>query len=292
MTIEQARNLDIVDYLSKAGHEPQKISGNHYWYFSPFRKERTPSFKVNRKLNRWFDFADGKGGNFVDLGIQLLGCSISDLLQRLENGVVPIAKQTAKLLSTEEDNWIKILSDFSISSYPLIRYLQQRRIPNEIAEKYLREVRYQISDKTYYALGFKNDAGGYELRNQNFKGSSSPKDSTFIDNAAKDLTVFEGFFNFLSYQSMYYKQQVLEHNFLILNSTSFFEKSLSKMQEHRQVRLFLDNDKTGNKYTQLAQSINKEKFLDERHLYFKYDDLNDWLINIGKSQKLHLRQKP
>lgn len=291
MTIEQARNLDIVDYLSKAGHEPQKISGNHYWYFSPFRKERTPSFKVNRKLNRWFDFADGKGGNFVDLGIQLHGCSVSEFLRRLENGVVPIAKQTAKLLSIEEDNQIKIVSDFSISSYPLIRYLQQRRIPNEIAEKYLREVRYQINDKTYYALGFKNDAGGYELRNQNFKGSSSPKDSTYIDNGAKDLTVFEGFFNFLSYQSMYYKQQVPEHNFLILNSTSFFEKSLSKMQEHRQVRLFLDNDKTGNKYTQLAQSIDKEKFHDERHLYLKYDDLNDWLINIGKSQKQYLKHK-
>ena len=47
MTIEQAKGLDIVDYLSEAGHLPQKVSGNHYWYYSPFRNERTPSFKVN-----------------------------------------------------------------------------------------------------------------------------------------------------------------------------------------------------------------------------------------------------
>jgi len=291
MTIEQAKNLDIVEYLSKTGHEVQKISGNHYWYFSPFREERTPSFKVNRKLNRWFDFAEGKGGNLVDLGVLLHGCSVSECLQRIEKGNLSISKKTAKPSISEDDRQIKILSSFSITSYPLIKYLQERRIPMEISEKYLKEVQYQISDKNYYALGFKNDAGGYELRNQNFKGSSSPKDSTFIDNNAKELAVFEGFFNFLSYQAMYYKQDAPKQNFLILNSTSFFEKRLSKMQEHKQIKLFLDNDSTGIKYTQMALSIDKEKFLDERRLYQKYDDLNDWLINIGKSQKHQLKHK-
>jgi len=291
MTIEQAKNLDIVDYLSKAGHEPQKISGNHYWYYSPFRDERTPSFKVNRKLNRWFDFAEGKGGNLVDLGMILHGGSVSYFLQKLEKGITSNPKQASKPLKTGEDNQVIILSDFSISSYPLLKYLQQRRIQLEIAAKYLREVRYRIGDKTYYALGFKNDAGGYELRNQNFKGSSSPKDTTFIDNGAKELAVFEGFFNFLSYQYLYDKQHPEKPNFLILNSTSFFEKSLPKMQEHQRVKLFLDNDKTGNRYTQQAVLIDEKKFFDERKLYQKYDDLNDWIMNIGKSQKQHLRHK-
>lgn len=295
MTIEQAKQLDMVDYLSGQGFEPAKISGNSYWYHSPLHDEKTPSFKVNRKMNRWYDFADGKGGNLVDLGILLHRCSVSDFLQKLNSPIITLNKQRPVVQQSahdKENNAIRILSADSISSYPLQKYLHTRRINQDIADRYLKEVRYQIGEKTYYALGFKNDAGGYELRNASFKGSSSPKDITFIDNEVKDIAVFEGFFNFLSYKIMYYNQQEPLRNFLILNSTSFFEKNLTKMQEHQRVHLFLDNDKTGQKFIQQALDLDKEKFRDERHLYHKYDDLNDWLIYIGQSQKQQLKLKP
>jgi hypothetical protein len=292
MTIEQVKKLDIVDYLSSQKQEPQKISGNHYWYLSPFRDERTPSFKVNRKLNRWFDFGEGKGGNLVDLGTLLHGCSVKEFLGRMSDGDIHLTKQVMQTGKEAADNGIIIQSTFAISSYPLINYLHERKIPLQVAQKYVCEARYSIGEKLYYALAFKNDAGGYELRNKNFKGSSSPKDTTFIDKGSKEVAVFEGFFDFLSYQSIQHKQQVREPSFLILNSTSFFEKSLSKMQQHQRVRLFLDNDKTGNKFTQLAQSIDKEKFRDERGLYQGYNDLNDWVINMGKSQKQIVKQRP
>jgi hypothetical protein len=292
MTIEQAKDLDIVDYLFKLNHEPQKISGNHYWYLSPFRNERTPSFKVNRKLNRWFDFAEGKGGNLVDLGTLLHGCSVREFLQRVNQDQLLLPVHLPHATKQTPDNAVIIHSTFAISSYPLIGYLHERNIHLDIAEKYLREARYSIGNKMYYSLAFKNDAGGYELRNKNFKGSSSPKDTTFIDNGSKEVSVFEGFFNFLSHQAMQRKQPATEPNFLILNSASFFEKSLPKMLGHEHVCLFLDNDKTGNKYTQQALSLDNEKFSDGRKLYQHYPDLNDWLINRGKSQKQHLKQKP
>jgi len=245
-------------------------------------------------MNRWYDFADGKGGNLVDFGILFHRCSVSDFLQKLDGPLTlyhqkPIVNQSEQ---EKENNAIRILSVHAISSYPLQKYLHSRRINQVIADTYLKEVRYQIGDKTYYALGFKNDAGGYELRNASFKGSSSPKDSTFIDNDAKDITVFEGFFNFLSYKNMYYNQQEPLCNFLILNSTSFFEKNLTKMQDHQCVHLFLDNDKTGQKFTEQALDLDKEKFRDERHLYHRYDDLNDWLVHIGQSQKHQIKLKP
>ena len=295
MTIEQAKQLDMVDYLSRQGFQPAKISGYSYWYHSPLHDEKTPSFKVNRKMNRWFDFADGKGGNLVDLGILLHRCSVSDFLRKLDSPAI-VLNQSKPIIpqpqQDNKDNTISILSIHSISSYPLQKYLHSRRINMEIADKYLKEVRYQIGDKTYYALGFKNDAGGYELRNASFKGGSSPKDSTFIDNGAKDVAVFEGFFNFLSYKNMYYNQQEPLRNYLVLNSTSFFEKSRTKMQEHQRVHLFLDNDKTGQKYTEQALTLSKEKFQDERRLYQGYDDLNHWLMHIGQSQKQQLKLKP
>ncbi|MFT3749078.1 MAG: toprim domain-containing protein [Agriterribacter sp.] len=295
MTIEQAKQMDMVDYLSRQGFQPAKISGHSYWYHSPLHDEKTPSFKVNRKMNRWFDFADGKGGNLVDFGILLHQCSVSVFLQKLDGPVITLNQSKPIVHQPQQDNRdnaISILSVHSISSYPLQKYLHSRRINMEIADKYLKEVRYQIGDKTYYALGFKNDAGGYELRNASFKGSSSPKDSTFIDNGAKDIAVFEGFFNFLSYKNMYHNQQEPLRNYLVLNSTSFFEKSLTKMQEHQRVHLFLDNDKTGQRYTEQAVAFNKEKFQDERRLYQGYDDLNHWLVHIGQSQKQQLKLKP
>lgn len=43
------------------GFQPAKISGNNCWYYSPLHDEKTPSFKVNWKMNRWYDFSEGKG---------------------------------------------------------------------------------------------------------------------------------------------------------------------------------------------------------------------------------------
>ncbi len=69
LSIEEARQTDMVDYLSKLGYEPAKVRGINYWYLSPLREERTPSFKINRKLNRWYDHGLGKGGNIIDFAI-------------------------------------------------------------------------------------------------------------------------------------------------------------------------------------------------------------------------------
>jgi hypothetical protein len=63
----------------------------------------------------------------------------------------------------------------------------------EIADRYCREIDFFLYGKKQTVIGFKNNAGGYELRSKNFKGSSSPKDVTFIDIRTDDVAVFEGF---------------------------------------------------------------------------------------------------
>ncbi len=152
---------------------------------------------------------------------------------------------------------------------------QQRKIPEVTGRQFCQEVQYRLKDKSYYALGFKNDGGGYELRNEYVKLSSSPKGTTLIDNGAKDLAVFEGFFDFLSYRALYEKEPGHLRNFPILNSASFFEKSLPLMQTHDRVHLYLDTDKTGQKSTQQALALDRQKYVDERGLYVKYNALND-----------------
>lgn len=295
MTIQQAKEIDMVDYLSSLGYEPAKVKGKSYWYLSPLHEEKTPSFKVNRQINRWYDFAEGKGGNLVDFGTLFHKCPVSDFLQKLGVPGIGNKLRNADSISTStynEDKQIEILSVHEVSSYPLVRYLQSRKISSSIAQKFVQEVRYKIGDKIYYALGFKNDLGGYELRNENFKGSCSPKDTTFINNGSGNLSVFEGFFDFLAYKQIHHNQQENNSNFLILNSTAFFDKSIDKMLQHSSVHLFLDNDKTGQKCSELAINLDSKKFIDERPMYRQYNDLNDWLISFGRSQKQQSRLKP
>ena len=75
----------------------------------------------------------------------------------------------------EEQKKIKVLEVKEISSLVLVRYLYKRRIPMPAAMKFCKEVDYELYGKRYFAIGFKNNAGGYELRNEKFKVSTLPK---------------------------------------------------------------------------------------------------------------------
>ncbi|OYD40412.1 toprim domain-containing protein [Sphingobacterium cellulitidis] len=292
LSISEVKEMDMVNYLSELGHQPSKIRNLDFWYLSPLREEKTPSFKVNRKLNKWFDHGLGKGGNIIDFAILYHGCTVGEFLQQLKDNL-SLQKPlfyAPDLQLDQGENRIKILSDFSLSSYALLRYLDQRRIALDIADKYCRELRYELNDKTYYGIGFKNDQGGYEIRNPYFKASSSPKGITTFDNGTKEAVVFEGFTDFLSFKSIHKNEPDNRFDFVVLNSVSFFEKARSFMEQHATVHLYLDRDKTGQNYSRYALSLS-EKYKDESSLYQHHKDLNHWVMNFGKTQKKHVGQK-
>jgi hypothetical protein len=94
-----------------------------------------------------------------------------------------------------------VIATKPLTNPALCRYVNARKIPLEIAKQYCKEVDFELYNKKYSAIGFENTSGGFELRNEHFKGSTSPKDVTQISTAeAKDISVFEDFFSFLSYQ--------------------------------------------------------------------------------------------
>lgn len=306
MNCQQANQIELVDYLNSLGYQPQKIRGSDYWYLSPFRNEREASFKVNRNKNVWYDHGPGKGGKLVDFVMEFYRCDISEAPQKISffhpqktfQNVVerPPVQSHQNSLPDDGDateTAIKIIAAKQpIQDLLLCRYLMQRRIDKSIADKYCHEVVFTNLDKEkeYKAIGFKNNAGGYELRNDYFKGSSSPKYVTYLDNKSNDIAVFEGFFDFMSYQSMNKNQQQELTNFLVLNSLSFFERSLLLMEKHQGIHLYLDQDDAGRKCTTLAlkRSLN---FKDESKLYKGYKDLNDWMMNFEKLEKqINVRQ--
>lgn len=274
ITCEQVRQYDLVGFLASMGIEPAYIKGHNFWYISPFRPERTPSFKINRQRNRWYDFGEGCGGNLIDFAIRFNQCTVAELLQMIASDNIPF-RTMAKLPATAPlENSLTVISDHQLTSLALLSYLRSRMIPLTIAEAYCREVRYRIGGRSYFAIGFANDAGGYELRNEYFKGSSSPKTFTSFCKGRNKIAVFEGFFNFLSFIAITPLSDGIDY--LVLNSLSMFERARAHMESYAEVHLYLDNNRSGKNCCRYALSLS-DRYIDQSGLYQKYEDLNDLL---------------
>ena len=301
LSLAEAKEMDLVDYLSTLGHEPSKIRGNDYWFLSPLREERTPSFKISRRLNVWYDHGLGKGGNLIDFGIQYFRCPVAELLSRLSDiqlgnnfsfhrpSHILTSKTSLAAGEKEKNSKIVVLEHRPLADASLFDYLKSRSIPIETAGRFCREVDFLLYGKQHTAIGFQNRSGGFELRNHYFKGSSSPKDITLIDNPTETLAVFEGFFNFLSFQIVNRNLKGQISSSLILNSLAFFEKSRPLMEQYQQVFLLLDRDKSGQTATQKALNWDTGKYFDRRDFYRHNEDLNDRLISHSQGRKQYLK---
>src|SRR5690606_15081608 len=155
----------------------------------------------------------------------------------------------------------------------------------EIAKHYCQEVEFLLHGKEDTGVGFRNRAGGYELRSENFKGGSSPKAEAVVGDGGNELVVFEGFFDFLSYHSIPNKQQTTSSDSLILNSLSFLERSRPFMEKYQSVCLMLDQDKAGKEATQKILRWDKARYFDKSQFYQGKKDLNDWLVAQNVSIK-------
>jgi Toprim-like/CHC2 zinc finger len=288
MTFTEAKTIPITEYLSCQGIEPTYIRGNDHWYHSPFREERTSSFKVNSRLNVWFDHGTGEGGTIIDLAAKLHQCTYQEATEKLVNGNFPKVTppiSSAKIIKPESK--IEVLAVNPITDPRLIGYLKQRCIGLELANKYCREIDFSMGSKTYTAIGFPNRSNAYELRNRWFKGSASPKDLSFIDNGEKKICVMEGFMDFLSalsFDSGEIKKLSTNSDFLILNSLGLLKRSLPILQSHTEINLFLDNDHAAKE----AKELLKEKgisFIDASSIYGKHKDVNEYLINEERDKQ-------
>lgn len=280
-TIQEIKQLSIMNYLQQAGHEPKHIKGNAYWYSSPLRQERTPSFKVNTELNQWYDFATGEHGDIIDLVCVLHRCSTAEALQRLrgETGLPKIDFSFGGT-KTSAQQGLKILSVQPISNSQLQRYGSERGISLSQLEKYCSEVHYRSGERTYYALGFPNDAGGWELRNPYFKGCIAPKATSTLGAGAKSVQVFEGFMDFLSWRTLHPNEP---SDSLVLNSLALLPRALPQLKTYPCVECFLDNDEAGRKALMSIQEAGIE-VKDMSRLYAPHKDLNEWLCAERKSQ--------
>ena len=75
---------------------------------------------------------------------------------------MPVAKPYKPVPFNEEPTFENV-SVSRLESPSLLRYLAERGIPSDIAARYCVQVDYRLHGKDYYAVGFGNNAHGYEL---------------------------------------------------------------------------------------------------------------------------------
>lgn len=281
MNIEQAKQIPLEEFLSRIGVEPVRRTNDQLWYLSPIRVEKTPSFKVNRNMNAWYDFGQGEGGDILDLVKQMERVeTVSEVLSVLDRifGETPRPKlppvvHRPKPTPAE----FELLSIGPVSSKSLISYLKQRGINPQSVANYVKEAHYKRGDNRYFALAFANDSDSQELRNPFFKGTLGTKDITTIKGRSDRVVVFEGFFDFLTSIAMRHKNT--DATTIVLNSVAMRDKAVESIRQLNpsSVELFRDRDDAGLHLLQFfKESLPQIDVIDKADLYAGFNDLNEW----------------
>lgn len=280
----------IYDYLGAKGYNPVRIIGSGYWYHSLISEDHTPSMVVSHDGRMFKDFSSGKGGTIIDMAMIVvkandIGVALDDIQQTMSGCSDGMISNRREVDLCHKESSIHILSVAPVTSKLLMGYAYGRgRIRREIVCNYCVELVYENASGIYYALGFKNDKGGYEIRSKPFKGGNSPKAITTINDMADcPFMVFEGFFDFLSaVQLDWFNPDTM--NAIVLNSTSMVEQAYGILNNASRILLFLDNDATGRA---TADAI-CERFPTAENKSFLFSpakDLNDFLMNNSKIRR-------
>lgn len=292
MNCEKAKTIQLTMILDKLGVCKIRTSGNDVWYLSPFRKEKSASFKVNTQKNVFYDFGEGFGGNALDFVVHYYNCDVADALKILNRYFNSFSFHQQPIKTSAENAYNKksyeITSVQMLNNPLLIQYLKSRKLHLEICRKYLCEVNYQINDKKYFGVGFKNDKNGFEIRNKYVKLCLGKKWHTHIKNNAESIAVFESWSDFIAMMTLYPKIENT-NDFFILNSLAMLANLDVVVEKYNNIFLALDRDEAGTKVTERCMKKWEEKCTDFRYLYPKAKDVNEFLIkksSITKGRKL------
>lgn len=168
------------------------------------------------------------------------------------------------------DIWVRPLQDAK-----MLGYLKERGVNAYVAIPNCEEVRYHVHGKRYYAIGFRNDVGGMELRNRFFKSCIPPKDISLRHDGSDVCSVFEDFMDYLSAMQL----GIIASDWLVLNSVFNVEKAVKALQGYERIECFLDNDDAGQRTFRRLHECFGEKVIDRSSLYDEHKDLNDYLLS-------------
>ena len=310
MTIDEIKSVSILQWLREHNYGEGTRKRRNYFFCSPLRSERTPSFSVNTSKNLWCDFgsSNNNGGNIINLVEQLNPTwSEHQVLAYLERQIKDLnlafnEDYNARLEEEEEKKrWIEgkraereeqlnqetVVEMVIPLSHPYLRdYIIQRRIDYSIAQRFCKEVHYSLRGKRYYAIAFMNVANGMEARNKINKRCIGKKSVSVIYPMGipqKHCCIFEGFFDMLTYATIETWMPDtgislgIPCDYYVLNGVGEVKQLLPYLKEYDSIHCYLDNDDAGKTATKTIMKTFPDMTIDESHRYKGYNDLNDFI---------------
>lgn len=298
MNILQIKQIAIVDFLLAIGIHPTKETTVSAWYHAPYREDENPSFKVNKNRNIWYDFATAKSGDIIDLAVLVYRTpNIPKVLKMIERAApavplmvrtfVPHPQPSTSDGKQPQATVFRNLRLLALASIPLLSYLSKRGIDLDIARQECREAHYTCHGKSYYAIAFPNEAGGYEIRNPYYKGCIAPKAvSLFSEGQTGSVCLFEGFMDYLSFLTLRKRERLsvpcYGADLLVLNSVNNLPKALPRLKAYKHIYCYLDNDDAGRRVVDMLRELKGDAVHDMMEAYPLYKDLNDILVGKKK----------
>ena len=289
MNCKQFNTIPLEEVLQILGHLPTKQTEKEASFLNPFANENHASFKLDKRNNIWFLHSEGIGGNNTDFMIKYLNASVKEVLEWAENQIFSSFHQQNfpnQKLENLHKNY-EIIEVKEIQHPALMEYLRTRKVENQT--EFLKEIHYQMNDKNYFGIGFKNNSGGYEIRNKYSKICLGKKDVSTIKNGSGNVKIFEGFFDFLSFKNIENFLEKEPSDYIILNSVSMIHNIKNSLGNYENIELYFDNDEAGNRAVKMLKN-ELENIEDCRVLYSDLKDLNEYLTQ--QTNEVHQQYKP
>lgn len=300
MISDEIKKISIGEYLENRNITPARRKNHYGMYHSPFREDTDASMKVDYAENLWIDFGTGEGGTIIDLVMRINNCSFNQAIAELSRYDNIAERQStpssfhwtnsfAPVNTTKRKPAMQITGVRELAHPALLQFLAKRCISLDLSRLYCNEVHYSVNGKPYFAIGFRNDNGGWAFRNEFFKGCNLMDVKTFLnvnnkpDADRKSCLVFEGFTDFLSYLTLKRYQKPKEDTF-VLNSVINLPKVKNRLTGYQTIYAFLDNDEGGRMAVRTLQTLCKDVHDQSVH-YANYKDLNDYLCSRQSKQQ-------
>ena len=241
---------------------------------------------MNVAKQLWYDFGLGKGGDIFTLAGEFAQSvdfmEQARFIAKAANMVVDRSEKPIYQPKPAEPAFEGVEAVPLLRS-PLTDYLAERGIPYAVASRYCCRLNYGVRGKRYFAVGFPNVAGGFEIRSRFFKGCVPPKDVSSVktENTTADVcSVFEGFMDFLSAATL----GLETGDCLVLNSVSNVEKAMKHLDAYGRINCFLDRDEAGRRTLDVLGKRHSGRICDRSALYDGCKDLNEYLQLTTKKE--------
>lgn len=177
----------------------------------------------------------------------------------------------------------------------LLNYIKSKCIRVDVAKRFLCELKLfnKETGNTFSAIGFKNEEGGYEVRNKFYRGYLAPLDISFIRGALPKPDTIHLFENIVDYMSIVSLQngKPFEADAIILNSICCLSLAIPYIKNYGYKTAFtwMKNNNEGLEITESLLVFFKSQniiLFTMNKLYRRYASPSDWYVSKHSADKV------